>query len=110
MAVAGLPPWLPDWEGAETATHATDIEAVRRCAQGLVDLVFTDDTVYLDSLPDELESALVSPLGILSDVLEGGSDVELLVASRLLRRSIGSYLADAPQELRQLLHSLPDPV
>ncbi len=110
MGVAGLPSWLPDWEGAEAVARDCDISRLRSLAQELVDLVFTDDTVYLDALPSVIESAMVVPLGILSDALDDGTDVELLVASRLVQRSVGDFLAEGPEDLRRSIGAFPSPV
>lgn len=49
-----------------------------------------------DSLGDALESSLVTPLGILSDVYEGGDLVEMIVAARLVKRSAIPHLGGAP--------------
>jgi hypothetical protein len=104
-----LPPWLPDWEGAEEISRRVDEAALRGHVAALLDLVFTDDAVFLDSLPGDLESALVSPLNILGEIHEHGANLtELVVASRLVRRSTVSYLHQGPEKLRDLIESLPE--
>jgi len=110
MAVVGLPSWLPDWAGAEAESRKLDVSALRLRAQELVDLVLTEDTEYLDALPASIESAIVTPLGVLSDSLDEGTDVEVIVASRLVRRAIDPFLKEAPEELRRLIGYLPFPV
>lgn len=110
MAVVGLPSWLPDWAGAEAESRKSDASAIRLRAQELVDLVLTEDTGYLDALPESIESAIVTPLGVLSDALDEGTDVEVVVASRLVRRAVDAFLADAPEDLRRLVSHLPFPV
>ncbi|WP_148086364.1 hypothetical protein [Micromonospora sp. HM5-17] len=110
MGVVGLPSWLPDWAGAEAESRSLDVSALRLRAQELVDLVLTEDTEYLDALPASIESAIVTPLGVLSDSLDEGTDVEVIVASRLVRRAIDPFLKEAPEELRRLIGYLPFPV
>ncbi|MEV4639540.1 hypothetical protein AB0J80_19515 [Actinoplanes sp. NPDC049548] len=109
MGVVGLPSWLPDWAGAEEETRRADIPTLRLRAQELVDLVFTDDTDYLDALPESIEASVVTSVVVLSDALRDGTDVEVVVASRLVRRSVDSLLAGAPEELRRLIRHLPRP-
>ena len=102
-----LHPWLPEWIGAEQQLHHVDVAALRARAQELVDLVLTEDSVYLDALPEHIESSLITPLAILAKVLEDGSDVEVLVAARLVGRGAATWVAEAPDDLRRLLTSLP---
>nr|BFE61237.1 hypothetical protein GCM10020063_057630 [Dactylosporangium thailandense] len=75
MESFGLPAYLPEWRGAESATAASDMPMVRQRARELVDLVLAEDTRYLDALPETIESAIVTPLSILSHALGQGSDV-----------------------------------
>lgn len=110
MGIVGLPSWLPDWAGAEAESRKSDVSALRLRAQELVDLVLTEDTEYLDALPASIESAIVTPLSVLSDSLDEGTDVEVIVASRLVRRAIDPFLKEAPEELRRLIGYLPFPV
>jgi hypothetical protein len=75
----------------------------------MVDLVFTDDTVLLDSLAGDLEAALVPPLDAMAGLLdEQAGLLELVVAARLIRRSMAPLLGKVPKELRLLLEQLPD--
>ncbi|WP_139131506.1 hypothetical protein [Micromonospora halophytica] len=110
MSVVGLPSWLPDWAGVEAESRKFDVSALRLRAQELVDLVLTEETDYLDALPEIIESAIVTPLGVLSDALDEGTDVEVIVASRLVRRAVDPFLAEAPEDLRRLIGHLPLPV
>jgi hypothetical protein len=105
-----LPARLPDWSGAERIANEIDVVALRLVVRSLIDMVFTDDTALLDSLGDSLESSLVTPLGILSDVYEDGDLVEMIVAARLVKRSAISHLSGVPTGLRMLIEALPDPV
>jgi hypothetical protein len=105
-----LPSWLPDWERAEAEVRASDVSALRSHAQELVDLVLAEDTEFLDALPEDIESAIVTPLSTLSVALEEGTDVELVVASRVVRRTVTPFLAEAPEDLRRLIGHLPAPV
>ncbi|WP_406094722.1 hypothetical protein [Kitasatospora purpeofusca] len=109
MTSSLLPPWLPDWEGVEDIATRIDAASLRERVGKLLDLVFTEDTILLDSLPETLESALVSPLNILGEIYESAASLtELVVASRLVRRSVISYLKDGPDELKVLIEALPE--
>lgn len=104
-----LPAWLPDWSGAGRIAEEVDVVVLRAVVRSLINVVFTDDTALLDSLGDSLESSLVTPLGILSEVYESGDLVELIVAARLVKRSPIGHLGGAPTGLRMLIEALPDP-
>lgn len=110
MESFGLPAYLPEWRGAESATAAADMPMLRQRARELVDLVLAEDTRYLDALPETIESAIVTPLSILSHALDQGSDVDVLVASRLVRRSVEYLLTEAPPQLQYLVTGLPTSV
>ncbi|MGW1228321.1 hypothetical protein [Streptomyces sp. NPDC002530] len=109
MTSSVLPPWLPEWEGAAEIAEKCDANALRELVGKLLDLVFAEDTVFLDSLPDALESALVSSLNPLSETYESdAAPVNLVVASRLVRRSVLPYTDGGPEELKALIETLPD--
>jgi hypothetical protein len=109
MATMRLPDRLPDWEGAERIAAQIDPVSLRMTVGQLVDLVLSEDVVFLDSLDDILESAIVVPLTILAGIYDDKRPlVELVVAARLVRRSVESYLEDAPQELVDLIYALPE--
>ncbi|WP_433076967.1 hypothetical protein ACQP1P_33300 [Dactylosporangium sp. CA-052675] len=110
MESFGWPAYLPEWRGAESATAASDMSMVRQRARELVGLVLAEDTRYLDALPETIESAIVTPLSILSHALDQGSDVDVLVASRLVRRSVEYLLTEAPPQLQYLVTGLPTSV
>ncbi|MER5625687.1 hypothetical protein ABT061_32080 [Streptosporangium sp. NPDC002544] len=102
-----VPSWIPAWQGAEQIAQDLDAEALRTAARKLVDLVLTDDTIVLDSLPEAVESNLVTPLTILVSVLDKpSSTLELVVAARLVRQS--ALLSLCPPELGVLIRQLPD--
>ena len=84
-------------------------EVVAVAAQELVESVFAEDTVYLDALPERIESAIVTPLSMLADALDRGNDDEVLAAARLVRRCVEPLPADAPDGLRRLVERLPPP-
>jgi hypothetical protein len=95
--------------GAEEIAAETDQRSLRMRAGALIDLVFAEDPILLDSLSDGLESALVSPLEILGKVYEMGADpVEMVVACRLVKRSAIPYLDGGPESLRILIEALPE--
>ncbi|QMU74874.1 hypothetical protein GXW83_02900 [Streptacidiphilus sp. PB12-B1b] len=109
MTSSLLPSWLPDWVGAEEISAETNSDILRMRVGELIDLVFTEDTIFLDSLSESLESALISPLGILGQIHDMDADpVELVVACRLVRRSVIPYLDGAPESLRILIEALPE--
>jgi len=106
---SSLPSWLPDWAGVEEIAAQTDSDILRTQVAELLDLVFTDDTIFLDSLSEDLESALVPPLNILGEIYESTASLtELIVACKLVRRSVISYLNDGPQTLKVLIEALPE--
>lgn len=75
----------------------------------LLELVFAEDTILLDSLPENLEAELVATLGVLADVYRGsGSLTEIIVAARLVRRSTISLLDGVPRKLKDLITGLPE--
>lgn len=95
--------------GAEEISAEIDQDILRMRVGELIDLVFAEDTILLDSLSEGLESALISPLGILGQIYDMGTGpVELVVACRMVRRSAIPYLYDAPESLRILIEALPE--
>jgi hypothetical protein len=104
-----LPPWLPDWDDADAIARSVNAMELKSTIQALVDLVLTEDTQFLDSLQGDLESALISPLDTLAQIYDSSNSlVELVVASRLVRRSAIPYLRTAPEELKLLIQALPE--
>lgn len=109
MNQRSLPPWLPEWAGAEAAAERIDVGRLKDTIEHVVNLVLAEDAVFLDSLPEVLESALVTPVGILDDIHSShGSPVELVVAARLVRRSVAPYLDIVPPNLLTLIKDLPE--
>jgi hypothetical protein len=108
VATYQLPTSLPERDGAGQLAQELEPAELRGAAQAIVDLVFTDDTVLLDSLPAGLEASLVPVLGVLAAVLdEGGTDTELVVAARLVRHCVERHLGDAPGSLAAAAAELP---
>jgi hypothetical protein len=106
---SGLPHWLPEWEGAEAFALNNDMEQVRSAARDLVDYVLSPDLEVLDSLPADVESNLVAPLGALARVLDGSQDAtELVVASRLVRHAVGEHLDECTREFVDRVRRLPE--
>jgi hypothetical protein len=108
MASANLLEWLPEWDQATVVAARTDEVELDGVIERLVNLVFAEDAMVLDSLGDELESSLVGPLGILAQVSETGTLVEKVVAARLVKRVVRPYLETLPSELRDLIDVLPE--
>ncbi|RKN10865.1 hypothetical protein [Streptomyces radicis] len=102
-------------ERAEELRLAGDLESYRKAARDVVDLVLTDDTVYMDALPDEIEVSLVPALDTLAEILDADvgderadvRDRQLLVAAMAARASVVRQLHLAPPELRALVLRLP---
>lgn len=84
------------------------MDAVRRTASTLVDLVLTDDYVYLDALTDDVQSELLTPLAMLSEALDDRVDDALVIAAiRAVKSSSQGVLAQCPPQMRALIESLP---
>lgn len=106
--MSSIPEWLPDWEGAEDVAKRINGDSLRKAVADLLELVYSDDTVYMDSLPEELESALISPLGFLAEAYEANeSIIDVIVAARLVRRSVVGLIDSGPDNLKRLIESFP---
>ncbi|MFJ6366595.1 hypothetical protein ACIQK5_00225 [Streptomyces virginiae] len=82
-------------------------EKLRRAATQVVNLVLTEDCVYLDALPDAVEIEIVTPLSVVGRALDEGTPNELMAAVRLflscalpVAREMPEDLAEAVTELR----------
>lgn len=86
-----------------------DMDAVRETAIALVYLVLTDDYVYIDALPDEVQICSLTELGMLSEALkDGASDAIVIAAIRALQGSTHDVLDLCPADMRALIAALPD--
>jgi hypothetical protein len=86
-----------------------DMDAVRSTATALVDLVLTEDTVYMDALPAEVQISTLTELGMLSEALaDGAGDPIVIAAISALRGSTHHLLALCPPDMRELIEALPD--
>ena len=85
----------------------TGSQFVREAARRIVDLVLTEDDVYLDSLPDEVEVSIAVPLIEVARMLdEPTGDKEFRGGVRLLLE-VGAVVAPRmPSELRDLFEEL----
>ncbi|WP_257584919.1 MULTISPECIES: hypothetical protein [unclassified Streptomyces] len=80
---------------------------VREAARRIVDLVLTEDDVYLDSLPDEVETSIAVPLTEVARMLEDPTgDKELRGGVRLLLEAGAEVAPRMPGELRHLFEEL----
>ena len=85
-----------------------DMDAVRGTATALVDLVLTDDYVYIDALPDEVQICSLTELGMLSEALADGAEVSIvIVAIRALQGSTSHVMDLCPPDMRALIDALP---
>ncbi|MEY2227019.1 hypothetical protein [Streptomyces sp. BF23-19] len=82
-------------------------EKLRRAATQVVDLVLTEDCVYLDALPDAVEIEIVTPLSAVGRALDEGTPNNLTEAAGLflscalpVARQMPGDLAEAVTELR----------
>ncbi|MFI9809905.1 hypothetical protein ACIHEJ_37280 [Streptomyces sp. NPDC052301] len=82
-------------------------QSVREAARRIVDLVLTEDDVYLDSLPDDVEASIAVPLIEVARMLgEPTGDKEFRGSVRLLLE-VGAVVAPRmPTELRDLFEEL----
>ncbi|QLJ06410.1 hypothetical protein HZZ00_20245 [Streptomyces sp. NEAU-sy36] len=72
-----------------------------------MDLVLTEDDVYLDSLPDEVETSIAVPLTEVARMLEDPTgDKELRGGVRLLLEAGAEVAPRMPGELRHLFEEL----
>ncbi|MFI6358938.1 hypothetical protein ACIBJF_41535 [Streptomyces sp. NPDC050743] len=85
----------------------TGSQPVREAAGRIVDLVLTEDDVYLDSLPDEVEVSIAVPLIEVARMLdEATGDREFRRSVRLLLE-VGAVVSPCmPSELRDLFEEL----
>ncbi|MGW4519251.1 hypothetical protein ACWEO4_47115 [Streptomyces sp. NPDC004393] len=85
----------------------TGSQSVREAAHRIVDLVLTEDDVYLDSLPEEVEVSIGVPLIEVARMLdEPIGDKEFRGGVRLLLE-VGAVVAPRmPSELRDLVEEL----
>ncbi|MEU6976996.1 MULTISPECIES: hypothetical protein [unclassified Streptomyces] len=72
----------------------------------LLDLVFTEDAIFLDSLPDRLEANLVPALGLLAQVLDESNDPAELAKTARLVEQCGVPREECPPELNAMLDRL----
>ncbi|MEW2082595.1 hypothetical protein [Streptomyces sp. NPDC005283] len=73
----------------------------------LIDIVFTDDMLYFDSLPEAVDRELGTPLSMLGNALdEGGSPAELLRAARLVDSVAAEWAAALPADLARLIDDM----
>lgn len=85
----------------------TGSQSVREAARRIVDLVLTEDDVYLDSLPDEVEVSIAVPLIEVATMLdEPTGDKEFRRGARLLVEVGAAVAPRMPSELRDLFEEL----
>ena len=97
-----------DLEAYAAEAAELDMDAVQETATALVDLVLTDDSVYMDALPIAVQSEMLTPLAMLSDALDDRVDGPIIIAAvRAVKGSARYVLAQCPREMRALLEALP---
>ncbi|MFF3291776.1 hypothetical protein [Streptomyces sp. NPDC003023] len=88
-------------------TGIRDEQAFREAARRVVDLVLTDDDVYLDALPDAVEIEIVTPLSMVADVLEDGHTLdELRSAVRVFLSAAAAVASQMPNDLAEMVSDL----
>lgn len=100
---------MPSWQHGAEAAHELDINALTRAANAIVDLVFTEDTVFMDALPKLVQIELIPTMSVLIGVLEDEhpDPGALAAAARMTRKCVLAYRRDCPQELIDLAMRLP---
>lgn len=96
-------------EAYATQAAGLDMNAVRATATALVNLVLTDDSAYIDALPDPVQVELLTPLAMLSEALQDrAADPVVIAAIRAVKGSAQDVLTKCPPEMRELIESLPE--
>ena len=79
----------------------------REAAGKLVDLVFTEDMEYFDSLPGKVERELGTPLAALSDSLNENRPLEAIRSAAVLVEEIAEEIQQyVPPELGLLIREM----
>ncbi|MFE5860385.1 hypothetical protein ACFQ77_07470 [Streptomyces virginiae] len=81
-------------------------DALRARCAALVDLVFTEDTLFLDALPDRLQADLVPALGLLAQALDAPEEPAGLARAARLVEECGVPREECPPELKAMLERL----
>lgn len=100
---------MPSWQRDEEAAHGIDTDALTRASHAIVDLVFTEDSAFIDALPDAVQIDLIPTMSVLIGVLdnEPPNPRALWAAARMTRDSILSNRRECPPELVELALNLP---
>ncbi|WP_125796709.1 hypothetical protein [Amycolatopsis sp. WAC 01376] len=74
-----------------------------------MELVFSEETEFVDSLTDGAQADFVVPLGMSAKMLSGGeySAMEFISAAGTVRYCAEPHMAEFPDELVQMLSRLP---
>jgi hypothetical protein len=72
----------------------------------VVDLVLTDDCVYLDNLPDSVEIEIVTPLSEMGRALDVGTAEELTASATLFLDCAASVARQMPRDLAEAVGDL----
>lgn len=97
-----------DLEAYAAEAARLDMDAVRETATTLVDLVLTDDNVYMDALPLAVQTEMLTPLAMLSDALDDHADDPIIIAAiRAVKGSARNIVTQCPPEMRELIEVLP---
>ncbi|MFI9455911.1 hypothetical protein [Amycolatopsis sp. NPDC052450] len=86
-----------------------DISDLAGVLDSIVELVFSEESEFLDSLTDEVQANFVVPLGMSAKMLVGGecSAMEFISAASTVRYCAEPHMAEFPDELVQMLSRLP---
>ncbi|MDG9678129.1 hypothetical protein [Micromonospora sp. DH14] len=83
------------------------VEEFLRSARELVDLIFTDDMGYFDSLPEVVDRELATPLAGLLNALSDDCELEDVVGAAKLVVEVAVQIQSAlPPELAALIGNL----
>ncbi|MFG2339477.1 hypothetical protein [Streptomyces yangpuensis] len=81
-------------------------ENLRRAAARVVDLVLTEDCLYLDALPDAVETEIVTPLSAVGRALDEGTPDELAKAVGLFLSCVLPVAGEMPGDLAEAVGEL----
>jgi hypothetical protein len=79
-------------------------ETFRQSVRNLINVVFTEDMEYFDSLPEKVDRELGPPLSVLIDLVEDLTKTERLLSAAQIVEEIAAEMQDQlPADLAQLI-------
>ncbi|MGW4287959.1 hypothetical protein ACWEIK_13590 [Streptomyces sp. NPDC004673] len=98
-----------EYEDMIELSRGADISELARLLSSIVELVLSEESGLLDSLPDAAQADFVVPLGMCAQLLSSGdySATELVSAACTVSYCAESHMSEFPDELAQMLTRLP---